>query len=103
MVNWRHWELTDLFQAPDDLPTFLGMSLPELDIEEQLHLFELLQPVHRLLDFWCGHPSAAQPFLPVDEWSESDWQSSQVHLHPQLKTTQVKENLIDCIAYSQTF
>lgn len=103
MVNWRHWELSELFQSPDDLPTFLAMSLPGLEIEGQLHLFELLQPIHRLLDFWCGHPSAAEPFLPVEEWTESDWQRTRVHLHPQLKTTQVKENLIASIEYQRPF
>ncbi len=103
MVNWRRWNLLDLFEDPEDLPTFLGMSLPQLDIEEQLHLFELLQPVHRLLDFWCGHPSAAQPFIAVSEWGDSDWQAAKVHLHPQLRTDKVRSDLIDCIATHRPF
>ena len=103
MVNWRRWDLLDLFEDPEDLPTFLGMSLPQLDIEEQLHLFELLQPVHRLLDFWCGHPSAAQPFIPVSEWGDSDWQAAKVHLHPQLRTEKVRADLRECIATHRPF
>jgi 2-polyprenyl-3-methyl-5-hydroxy-6-metoxy-1,4-benzoquinol methylase len=98
MVEWRHWELIDLFKNRDDLPAFLAMSLPELSLEEQLHLFELLHPAHRLLDFWCGHPNQANLSQPVAEWTLTDWQSTKVHLHPQLKTEQIKQDLINCIA-----
>ena len=38
MVNWQQWQLMDLFKEPDDLPMFLGLALPELSLEEQLHL-----------------------------------------------------------------
>ena len=98
MVNWRHWELMDLFQDPENLPAFLGMSLPDISVPERLHLFELLQPIHRLLDFWCGHTQAAQPFLPLSDWTEANWQGARVQLHPNLKTPQTKQDLIDCIA-----
>lgn len=98
MVNWREWQLLDLFKNPDDLPAFLSMSLPGTTIEEQLHLFELLHPVHRLLDFWCGHPSEARSFLPVSEWDLSDWQGTKVHLHPQLRTAAFKQRLIACLS-----
>lgn len=60
------------------------MSLPETTVEEQLHLFELLNPVHWLLDFWCTHPNQDQSFVPVAESTLSDWQEAQVHLLPQL-------------------
>ncbi|MEP0870527.1 methyltransferase domain-containing protein [Trichocoleus desertorum AS-A10] len=96
MVNWRHWELMDLFQDPENLPAFLAMSLPDASLEEQLHLFELLNPVHRLLDFWCAHPNQEQDYVPVNEWSPTDWQQAQVHLHPQLKTPLAKEKLVAC-------
>lgn len=91
MVNWRQWKLMDLFKEPDNLPMFLEISLPETSVEQQLHLYELLHPIHRLLDFWCGHPNQAQPFVPVAEWSSSDWLDAKVHLHPQLKTPAVKQ------------
>ncbi|MBD0346815.1 MAG: class I SAM-dependent methyltransferase, partial [Coleofasciculus sp. Co-bin14] len=103
MVNWREWELNDLFKTPDNLPVFLGLTLPELSVEERLHLFELLHPVHRLLDFWCGHPNQAQPFVPVAEWMFSDWQGVKVHLHPQLKTPAMKEELLRCITQLNSF
>ncbi|MEG4285594.1 methyltransferase domain-containing protein [Microcoleus sp. A006_D1] len=103
MVNWRQWELTDLFKEPDNLPMFLEMSLPEISVEERLHLFELFHPVHRLIDFWCGHPNQGQPLVPVSEWTQSEWQVARVHLHPQLKVPQVKEDLLKCIAKQQSF
>jgi len=97
MVQWWQWDLMDLFKEPDDLPIFLGLSLPEATIEERLHLFELLHPIHRLLDFWCGHPNQAQSFMPVSEWALSNWQEARVHLHPQLKTPQLKEDVLNCV------
>jgi 2-polyprenyl-3-methyl-5-hydroxy-6-metoxy-1,4-benzoquinol methylase len=103
MVNWRQWELMDLFKNPDDLPVFLGLTLPEISVEERLHLFELLHPIHRLVDFWCGHPNQSHPFVPVAEWMLSDWQGANVHLHPQLKTPGVKEELLRCITQLNPF
>jgi ubiquinone/menaquinone biosynthesis C-methylase UbiE len=96
MLNWRQWNLMDLFKEADNLPVFLAISLPEISVEQQLHLFELLHPIHRLLDFWCGHPNQAQPFLAVAEWSSSDWLNAKVYLHPQLKTPAVQEEVINC-------
>ena len=103
MVNWRHWEITDLFTEPDNLPAFLEMSLPEISVEDRLHLFELLHPVHRLIDFWCAHSNQSEPFVPVSEWTHSDWQVARVHLHPQLKASQVREDLLKCIAKQRPF
>jgi len=102
MVAWRRWDLMDLFKDPDDLPPFLAMSLPEASVEEQLHLFDLLHPLHRLFDFWCGNPGT-QAFVPVAEWTEADWQSARVHLHPQLRTSQAREDLSNCIASDTPF
>lgn len=97
MVAWRRWELMDLFKNPDDLPPFLAMSLPEASLEERLHLFDLLHPLHRLFDFWCGNPHQAQDFVPVAEWTEAQWREARVHLHPQLRNSQVREDLMNCI------
>lgn len=97
MVRWRHWELLDLFEDAENLPAFLALSLPEISVEERLHFYELLHPVHRLLDFWCGHPGDSKS-VPVSDWKETDWQTARVSLHPQLKTAQAKEDLIQCIS-----
>jgi 2-polyprenyl-3-methyl-5-hydroxy-6-metoxy-1,4-benzoquinol methylase len=103
MVKWRQWEIMDLFQDPNDLPSFLAMSLPDISVEERLHLFELLQPLNRLLDFWCTHPTESTNFSSASEWSLAEWQHSQVQLHPQLKIPVVKEKLIERITERQSF
>ena len=103
MLNWRQWNLMNLFKEPDNLPTFLAISLPEISVEQELHLFELLHPVNRLLDFWCGHPNQVEPSIPVAEWSSSDWQNAKVHLHPQLKTSDVKEEVARCTTQFSPF
>lgn len=99
MVEWRRWELTDLFKNRDDLPAFLAMGVMGLSQEEQLHMYELLNPSHRLLDFWCGHPDAVVEQKPVvSEWQQTDWLSSRVHLHPQLRLPEIKQDLLKSIA-----
>ncbi|MBW4477961.1 MAG: class I SAM-dependent methyltransferase [Tolypothrix brevis GSE-NOS-MK-07-07A] len=103
MVEWQHWELMDLFKNRDDLPMFIAMSLPELSVEEQLHLVDLLHPTQRLLDFWCGHRHESKTFVPVYEWTLNDWLMSRVHLHPQLKTPQIQKDLIDCITQERSW
>ncbi len=103
MVAWRRWELMDLFKDADDLPPFLAMSLPEASLEERLHLFDLLHPLHRLFDFWCGNPDQAQDFVPVAEWTTADWREARVHLHPQLRTSQIREDLSNCIESETAF
>ncbi|MTJ10600.1 class I SAM-dependent methyltransferase [Anabaena sp. UHCC 0204] len=103
MRNWRAWDLMNLFKAPDNLPAFLAMGLLEISTEDSLHLFELLHPVHRLLDFWCGHPQAAHLFVPVSEWSDSEWENATVHLHPELKTPDFKTEVIACVSEGKTF
>lgn len=94
MVNWREWDFRDLFKDADNLPVFLGISLPELSIEDRLQMYELLHPIHRLLDFWCGHPQQIQNFVPLIEWSDEDWQTAKVYLHPQLNTSKFREDLV---------
>jgi len=103
MVNWREWNLRDLFKNPDELPAYLELTLPELSVEEQLHLFELLHPIYRLLDFWCGHPAQSNSLVPVAEWTPSDWQDAKVYLHPQTQTSVVKEELLRCITQLNPF
>jgi 2-polyprenyl-3-methyl-5-hydroxy-6-metoxy-1,4-benzoquinol methylase len=103
VVNWLKWDLMELFKEPDNLPAYLAMSLPELSAEEKLHLFELFNPVHRLLDIWCGHPDEASTFLPIEEWTDSDWRIAQAYLHPQLKTPKSREDLVACVTEMKVF
>lgn len=103
MLNWRQWDLMDLFRSPDDLPAFLAMSLPGLSVEEKHRFFELLHPVHRLFDFWCGHPDTAQSSISVTEWSLEDWTTATAYLHPQLKIEETKEKMQEAMTQFQAF
>ncbi|HLO86428.1 MAG TPA: class I SAM-dependent methyltransferase [Nostocaceae cyanobacterium] len=103
MVNWRQWNLLNLFKEPDNLPIFWGMSLEDISVEQQLQLFELINPIHRLLDFWCGHPEQGKIYIPVTEWTVQQWKTATVHLHPQLKTPQFQEDLIACLQEGKIF
>jgi hypothetical protein len=103
MINWRQWDLMNLFKEPENLPGFLAMGLLEISTEDSLHLFELLNPVHRLLDFWCGHPQTAHSFVPVSEWSDFYWENATVHLHPQFNTSDFKTDVIACVKDGKTF
>ena len=50
-----------------------------------------------------GILSKAAAFLPVAEWTDSDWQGAKVYLHPQLKTSVMKEELLRCIEQLNPF
>jgi len=102
MVNWQEWNLLELFKDTDELPAFWAMCLPELSIEQQLQVFELMHPIHRLLDFWCTHSGSPTP-LPLSTWSDTDWENAIVHLHPVLRTEQVKNDLLQAIANFSPF
>jgi 2-polyprenyl-3-methyl-5-hydroxy-6-metoxy-1,4-benzoquinol methylase len=102
MVNWRQWDLMELFKEPDDLPVFWQFSLPEISLEQSLRLFELIQPMHRLLDFWCSHNQSVSP-LAIAQWEPSDWHSAQIHLHPVLRSDRVKADLMEAIAKHHVF
>jgi SAM-dependent methyltransferase len=98
MVDWRQWELLDLFKSEDEIPAVLAMGLEDADIESRLHLYELLNPVQRLLDFWCGHPQSQDLApLPLARWGAEQWKASRVKLHPQLMVDAVKADLVKAI------
>ncbi|MDD1413510.1 class I SAM-dependent methyltransferase [Dolichospermum sp. ST_con] len=103
MRNWRQWDLMKLFKEPDNLPAFLAMGLLEISPEDSLHLFELLHPVYRLLDFWCGHPQAAHSFVQVAEWTDAKWENATVHLHPQFNNPDLKSNVITSVREGKMF
>ncbi|MDB9312414.1 methyltransferase domain-containing protein [Spirulina sp. CS-785/01] len=90
MLNWQEWNVERLFQEPENLPVFLALALPEATREEQLTFFELMHPIFRLLDFWCGHPIDNSAIVPVSDWTDSDWENATVYLHPLLHKDPVK-------------
>ncbi len=86
MTEWQTWHLRELFKTDEALPTFLEEFLEKLTISEQLRVFDLIQPNHRLFDFWCGHLGKNNSFTPVAEWTEEQWKKAKIYLHPQLQT-----------------
>ncbi len=103
MVNWWQWDLTALFKNLEELPIEIAMGLADRSFEEQLHLFELLHPVHRLLDIYCGAPNSQPLPAPVSEWTDEQWENSMVHLPDQLRQDAVRADLIDRISNLKTF
>ena len=93
MLEWRQWNLADLFKNIEDLPIAVALGIAEMTLEEQLHLFELLHPIHRLLDGYCGHPGQGRDRPPIEDWPDSLWQQTTVYLHPQLNTAAFKAGL----------
>jgi 2-polyprenyl-3-methyl-5-hydroxy-6-metoxy-1,4-benzoquinol methylase len=103
MVNWHHWHVANLFQNTQNLPEIWKTILEKATIAEKLSIYELLHPVHRLIDFWCGHPHTTQATVPVSEWPDEIWKTCIAHLHPQLCNDLVKSYLLNCINSSTTF
>jgi 2-polyprenyl-3-methyl-5-hydroxy-6-metoxy-1,4-benzoquinol methylase len=103
MLAWRQWDIVDLFKDASKLPKIWELALPELPMETRLHLFELLQPTHRLLDFWCGHYGAIEGQKPVPAWEMTEWLTAQIHLHPQLQARAIQTDLRNRLQQQQPF
>ena len=103
MTDSGTWELESLFSEPDNLPPFLAMSLPSLSEEEKLTLFELLQPSHRLLDFWSIHLESKAYAPSLEDWTEINWYEARAFLHPLLCTPETKKALASCLQDPQPF
>jgi hypothetical protein len=80
-----------LWNVGSTLPEDLSESLGKLSREERLHLFELIHPMHRLLDFWCTPRAATDTREPLSGWASERWHNVKVHLHPQLCCPAVKK------------
>lgn len=96
MMNWKEWSLWDLLVDPNDPPAAWAMALEMASPEQQLCIYELVNPVHRLLDFWCGHPYEPD-WTPVCDWSDTEWSRAIAHLHPFTITEENKAAIIHSI------
>jgi len=109
MVDWQQWILERLFQNPQSLPEYVDLLISEGSDMQKLHLYDLLHPVHRLLDFWCGHQNREichpQPInlSEISDRHATVWQNITFHLHPQLRTEKFKQGLEQAIARSLPF
>jgi 2-polyprenyl-3-methyl-5-hydroxy-6-metoxy-1,4-benzoquinol methylase len=104
MVDWKSWGLEDLFSDVSNLPIEIGFRLADASQEDQLHMFELLNPSnHRLLDMWMGHADRSPELTPIANWPAEDWDNAQVYLHPQLNHEAFREDLADCLDQGRLF
>jgi hypothetical protein len=104
MVDWKSWGLEDLFSDISNLPIEIGFRLADASQEDQLHMFELLNPSnHRLLDIWMGHVDRSPELTPIADWPADSWDSAQVYLHPQLNHEVFREDLTDCLVQGRLF
>lgn len=101
MVNWREWNLLGLFQSTP--PQLALQHLASLTLEEYLSFYERLNPVHRLLDFWCCSVESAPPGQMVAEWSGQQWERAQVQWHPQMNRPEVKQAMVQSLQNLQPF
>jgi SAM-dependent methyltransferase len=100
MVQWRDWEVMDLFEDPENLPLIWQMGLFEMTIDQRLHTYELLNPVHRLLDFWATRDEP-QPLRPLSD--RTDWTTAAIHIHPVLRSDHIRTELSTAVNARQSF
>jgi hypothetical protein len=116
MVYPRAWMVEDLLKDTGNLPEYLGMILENASYPEKLHLFELMHPINRLLDFWCGHPTdldqdptnvlgseKAVNLAEVSYLNRDSWRSLKFALHPVLRVEKLKLALEEAIQKSFPF
>lgn len=97
MVNWLQWNVEDLFKGKDKIPTAWEFVLANASEEEKYHLFELLHPCHRLIDFWCTHDGIDSSFEPLSDYKKEDWSGFKIHLHPIIRCEKIKDSLLEAI------
>jgi SAM-dependent methyltransferase len=77
MVDWRKWDLRDLFTDIGELPLSIVLSLSDL---------------------WCGHLGESGTYTPVAEWTDDQWRMAKAQFHPQLHRADFREELVACAA-----
>jgi 2-polyprenyl-3-methyl-5-hydroxy-6-metoxy-1,4-benzoquinol methylase len=93
MVSKHEWDITNLLKDKFNISSDLDNFLKGASDEQRLHLYELLHPFNRLLDFWCGHDGKNESSKPISDWDRSTWNSAKAFLHPNLKTEELKSKL----------
>ncbi|MEN9230025.1 MAG: class I SAM-dependent methyltransferase [Thermostichus sp. DG02_5_bins_236] len=75
LVDMPDWSVESLFK---EVPEFVRRKLEAMSPMERLHLYELLRPAHRLIDFWVDHAGSSLVF----PWSDEDWLQGSVQFNP---------------------
>jgi ubiquinone/menaquinone biosynthesis C-methylase UbiE len=103
MVNWNQWDPRDLYKDKNNPSEYLDMLLGFASSEEKLQIYELLHPVNRLLDFWCGHLGEINVVKSPEQWSNETWQNAKAYLHPKLKHPKIKAALEQALSLYAPF
>ncbi|MFS8924487.1 class I SAM-dependent methyltransferase [Synechococcus sp. B60.1] len=77
LVDMPDWSVESLFKQ---VPEFVRQRLETLSVMERLHLYELIRPAHRLIDFWAEHAGSSL----VLPWTDADWLTGSVQFNPLL-------------------
>ena len=89
-TNPVEWKIEDLFfELPDCLESFLERASEV----EKVYLCELLNPSHRLLDFWCCIKGEINQLLFDEDEDIEAWEEKEVHVFDFVKT----QNLYECL------
>jgi len=102
-TNWTAWELATLFEDPAHLPALIAEAHASAPPMVRMHLFELIDNRHRLIDFWCGHAGRARPHVPFRQWTPAMRERAHIRLHPQLASPGLRAYLEECIATGEPF
>lgn len=85
MVSRQFWKLTNLFNDPKAIPEEFGLLFESASDAQLLHMYELINPVNRLIDFWCGHNTTPTDYIPPAVLSLTEWHQCTIHVHPAIK------------------
>jgi SAM-dependent methyltransferase len=97
MVNWRNWDLYNLFSDKQNILACFDAILSSNSEESKHYIYELLNPIYRLLDFWCGHPGESKSYTSADNWDYSCWSQAKVFLNPLLRIDGIKSAIDSAI------
>lgn len=103
MVDWATWDITGLFKNYQEISNNIKAFVEGLTTKQELRIFELLNPSHRLLDFWCGHTEDQQSFKIVSDWEIQEWYGATICLQPHVKSENLKKTLENSILVGKPF
>jgi hypothetical protein len=91
LTNRKWWDVRTLF--PKQMPNFIEIALETGTEVQLLYLYEPLNPIHRLIDFYCGKPHIPKSYSNPKGWTYDQWHQCRIFAHPQLRTEELRPKL----------